>query len=546
MTLTSLSFFVFVIATLVVYYVCPKKFRWMALLAASGAFYCIICYKYLPYVVFTALTTWLGALWLDKYNKQRKSILKEHKSEWEQPVKAKFKRQTLVRKRLILVLILVLNFGILAFLKYYNFFGDWISSIFNWEFTELSLVLPLGMSFYMFQAMGYVIDVYWEKVKPQTNFARLALFISFFPQLVQGPIAIYDELADQLFEGHDLKFENIKYGFELFAWGLFKKMVIADRLVTVVDSILPIKNEIGNAYSLLAIVVYSFQIYMDFSGGIDIVRGIAKALGINMTDNFKRPYFSNSISNFWRRWHISLGRWMRTYLFYPIAVSKAFLALSRAIGNLTRDKEKEYPEGSLWGGTSMAMHLGKVIPGCIATLITFFVVGMWHGANWKFAGYGLFSGIVILISMILDPVFKWVLARLKINVSSTGWKVFQILRTYILVLAAYTFDIADSISDGISMIGRCLTPTMGPTTHLGTAVDLGLETKDWIVAIVGLFIVLLVSLYQERSQKSLRESLSKEPLWLQWALALGLIIAVIIFGLYGPGMSSGEFVYMQF
>lgn len=546
MTLTSLSFFAFVLITVILYYIVPKRFQWMILLAASTAFYCIICLKYIYFIVFTAITVWIGALWLDRYSKVRKQTLKEHKNEWDQTVRSAFKKRTVTGKRLILTLIIILNFGILGFLKYYNFFAEWLSGIFSFQYTELSLVIPLGMSFYMFQALGYIIDVYWEKIKPEKNLAKFSLFVSFFPQLVQGPIAMYDELAGQLFEGHSLKYENIKQGFQLIIWGLFKKMVIADRLIVVVDTLLPVKNELTNSYSLLALVVYAAQIYMDFSGGIDIARGVAEMLGIKMAENFRRPYFSTSISDFWRRWHITLGRWMRTYIFYPIAVSKAFLALSRAISELKIDKEKEYPSDSLWGGMSFAEHLGKVLPGCIATLITFLVVGMWHGANWKYAGYGLYNGLVILMAMLLEPVFNWTLLKLKINVDSTGWKVFKIIRTFIVVLGAYTFDIADGFIDGIKMIGRCLTPTMGPSPHLGSGVELGLESSDWIVAIIGLVIVLLTSTYQERTGKSVRKSLDKEPLWFQWLLTMGCLVAVVLFGVYGPGSSASEFVYMQF
>ena len=546
MTLTSLSFFAFVLITFILYYIVPKRFQWMILLAASTAFYCIICLKYIYFIVFTAITVWIGALWLDRYSKVRKQTLKEHKNEWDQTVRSAFKKRTVTGKRLILTLIIILNFGILGFLKYYNFFAEWLSGIFSFQNAELSLVIPLGMSFYMFQALGYIIDVYWEKIKPEKNLAKFSLFVSFFPQLVQGPIAMYDELAGQLFEGHSLKYENIKQGFQLIIWGLFKKMVIADRLIVVVDTLLPVKNELTNSYSLLALVVYAAQIYMDFSGGIDIARGVAEMLGIKMAENFRRPYFSTSISDFWRRWHITLGRWMRTYIFYPIAVSKAFLALSRAISELKIDKEKEYPSDSLWGGRSFAEHLGKVLPGCIATLITFLVVGMWHGANWKYAGYGLYNGLVILMAMLLEPVFNWTLLKLKINVDSTGWKVFKIIRTFIVVLGAYTFDIADGFIDGIKMIGRCLTPTMGPSPHLGSGVELGLESSDWIVAIIGLVIVLLTSTYQERTGKSVRKSLDKEPLWFQWLLTMGCLVAVVLFGVYGPGSSASEFVYMQF
>ncbi|MCF0229063.1 MAG: MBOAT family protein [Parasporobacterium sp.] len=546
MTLTSLTFFGFVAASLIVYYIVPKKWRYLVLLAASLAFYGIVCFKYFPFIIFTALSTWAGALWLDKVAKDRKALLKEHKAEWDSEQKKKFKHSTIIRRRWILALVLVLNFGILAVLKYYNFLAEWFGNIINMQLPMVGLLLPLGISFYTFQSMGYIIDVYWEKTPAEKNIARFGLFATFFPQIIQGPIAIYSELAGQLYEGHDLSYENIKYGAQLIFWGLFKKMVIADRLAVVFNTLFPVRNSLSNAYSLLLLVVYMVQLYMDFSGGIDIARGVGCMFGINMAENFRRPFFSKSISEFWRRWHISLGKWLKTYLFYPMAVSKAFLRLGTWISKRGKKPSEEIPDDSIWGGFTFAQHLGRVLPGCIGTLITFFIVGMWHGANWRYAGYGLWNGIIILISMILEPVFKWLLRKLRIRVDTAGWRVFQMIRTAILVVLSVVFDIADNLADGISMIGKCFTPVLGPTTHLGTEVSTGIEAADWIVVITGLLIVFAVSLYQEKTGKHIRESLSRQPLWIQWTLGIGCVVVVAILGMYGPGVASGEFVYMQF
>lgn len=545
MTITDLTFFGFVLATVIVYYVCPKKFRWLVLLAASVAFYVIVCAKYIPYIIFTALSTWAGGLWMGHVSTTRKAELKSHKEDWDRATKNRFKKQTTKNKRLILVLVLLLNFGILAFLKYYAPVANWINGMAGVQSSVLDLVLPLGISFYTFQAMGYIIDVYWDKTAPQKNPLKFFLFVSFFPQIIQGPIGIYNDLAQQLYDGHALKYENIKYGFQLILWGLFKKMVIADRLVVPYNNLLALKENLGNGYSLLTVLLFAVQIYMDFSGGIDIIRGVAQMLGINMAENFKRPYFSVSVTDFWRRWHASLGHWMRTYLFYPIATSSLFLGMGEKIG-AAKKEDKEYREDNIWGG-SLAEHLGKVIPGCIATLITFLVVGIWHGSNWAYVGYGLYNGLVILFAMLLDPIFKWLMAKMHIQTESVGWHVWRIVRTFIVILGSFVFDSSDSLTGGLRMLGRCMTPILGPTTHLGnTPPNLGLESTDWFVILFGLLIVLAVSLYQEISKKHVREQLDKQTLWLQWALTLGCLFAIIIFGMYGPGVSSGEFVYMQF
>jgi len=546
MTITSLYYLAFVLLTLIVYYVFPKKLRWTVLLAASAAFYGIVCLKYIPFIIFTILSTWAGGIWLDRYNSDRQEFFKANKSGWDSEKKKAYKHTTMIRKRLILSLVLVVNFGILAVLKYYDFMAGWLGSILNFQAAPLGILLPLGISFYTFQTMGYIIDVYWEKTAPLRNPAKFALFAMYFPQIIQGPIAIYNDLTRTLYEGHELKFENIKYGFQLALWGLFKKMVIADRLILMTDALSPVRNEVSNGYSLLLVIVYAAQLYMDFSGGIDIVRGVSRMFGIEMAINFKRPFFSKSVAEFWQRWHISLCHWLKTYLFYPIAVSRAFLRFGRWISARERHPDVELPEDSIWGGYTFLQHLGRVLPGCIATLITFFIIGMWHGANWKYAGYGLWNGIIILAAKILEPFFRWVLERLGIRTDTSGWRIWQILRTVIIVGLSFAFDVADNMADSLKIIWKCITPALGPTTHLGHGISIGLELPDILVAVTGLVIVFAVSLYQERSKQSVRVSIDRQPMWISWILTLGCAVAVAVFGMYGPGISTGEFVYMQF
>lgn len=545
MTLTSLSFFAFVLAVLVLYYVIPKKFRWIVLLAASAAFYAIVCLKYMPFIVFTSITTWLGALLLDKYATTRKDELKSHKSDWDSDIKKAYKQKTLMTKRWILTLVLVLNFGILAVIKYFDYMSEWLSGLFHIPAISLGILLPLGISFYTFQSMGYIIDVYWGKTAPEKNYAKFALFVSFFPQIIQGPIAIYDDLAKQLYEGHDLQYENIKNGFMLILWGLFKKMVIADRLIVILNAILDNRPGLYNYYGAIATLVYAAQLYMDFSGGIDISRGVARMLGINMAENFRRPFFSRTVAGFWRRWHISLCHWLRTYLFYPIAVSKAFLRFGKWIGSHAKKKEEKLPADSLWGGFTFIEHMGRVLPGCIATLLTFFIVGMWHGANWKYAGYGLWNGIIILISMLLEPAFKYICKKAKINTQSFGWILWQIIRTFAISMVGFAFDIGNDMKDSIRMVLDCLHP-MARASSVPVELNIGLKTADYGVILFGLILVFAVSLYQECSKKSIRDTLMKKPLWIQWVLMLGCLLCVVILGMYGPGVAANEFVYMQF
>ena len=307
MTYTSINFIFFVLGTALIYFVLPwKKYRWTVLLAASAIFYCLASYKYAVFILFTALSTMLIGLWLDRVNTNAKALLKSKKGEWDRDQKKQFKNKLKVKKRWIMAFCLILNFGILAFLKYYNFFAGSLNDILGsfgvtFSVPTLTLFLPLGISFYTFQSMGYIVDVYREKVKPQTNPFKFLLFVSFFPQIIQGPISNYEQLGHQLFEPHDFDYTRFKHGAQLIIWGFFKKLVIADRAVVAINTVTSSYlnyNKYSGTTLTFTILLYAFQLYADFSGGIDISRGVAQMLGIDMIENFKRPYFSKSINEY--------------------------------------------------------------------------------------------------------------------------------------------------------------------------------------------------------------------------------------------------------
>lgn len=529
MTFTSLYFFGFVALALILYYALPKKIRWIILLIASVVFYSICSYKYVAFIVFTALSTYFGARWIYSISQKTKEQVKANKGVWTIEEKKKYKDKSIKNKRLVLALILVLNFGILFVLKYSNFVVGSVVTLLGLPAVELGFVLPLGISFYTFQTTGYAIDVYRDKTKAEKNFAKFALFVSFFPQIIQGPIAVYDDLAHQLYEGHDIDFDNLKSGFTLILWGMFKKMVIADRLAVLINIVTEDNSKFGGEIILLTALTYAAQLYMDFSGGIDIARGVGELFGITMAENFKRPYFSKSIAEYWRRWHITLGAWMKNYVFYSLAMSKAFLKLGK------KTKEK-------LGG-----HIGKVLPGSIATFIVFLLIGIWHGDNWKYVGFGLWNAIIIFASNLLEPVFENINKALKIRTKTLSFRIVQMIRTFIIVLIGYYFDIADGLKNALVMIKRSVFDC-----HLGNFIEkkvrwsLGLTAKDWIIVAIGLVIVFCVSLYQERSQKQVRDTLAKQSIWFQYVVLIALMVIIFTFGMYGPGVNAGEFVYMQF
>ena len=316
MTLTSLSFYLLVLALLVLYYLVPKRFQWVVLLIGSYAFYAFVCLRYMGFIVITTLTTYFGARGMDAMTARMEQTVAAHKQDWEREARKAYKKRCKSRRKALMIGILVFNFGILAVLKYYNFFAESMEALFasvglTVSLGHIGLLLPLGISFYTFQSMGYVLDVYREKVPAERNVGKLALFVSFFPQIIQGPIGVYDQLAHQLYDEHKYNFDNIRYGAELILWGFFKKLVIADRAVGMIHTVAGAYTDYAGTYVLLAALVYALQLYADFSGGIDISRGVAQMFGITMGENFRRPYFSRTLTEYWHRWHISLGDWLR-------------------------------------------------------------------------------------------------------------------------------------------------------------------------------------------------------------------------------------------
>ena len=527
-------------ATVLLYFLLPlKKCKWVVLLAASYFFYLCASYKFAAFILFTTISTYLFALWIDKVSQNSKAKVKANKANWDKEQKKKYKNKIKIQKRLIMALVLVLNFGILAFLKYYNFFAGSLNDllgIFGIAFSAptLKLILPLGISFYTFQSMGYIVDVYREKVAPEKNPLKLALFVSFFPQIIQGPISFYDQLAHQLYEPHKFDFTRFKHGMQLILWGYFKKLVIADRAVIALTTVTDNYTAYNGTTITFTVLLYALQLYADFSGGIDISRGVAQIFGIDMAQNFKRPYFAKDINDYWRRWHITLGAWLKNYVFYPIAMSKQFINMSKNIKN------------TKFGNTKAGSHIAKVLPTSIASLIVFLIVGIWHGANWKYVGFGLWNGLIIMISILLKPVFDFVLAKLHINPKSFLYGVFQMFRTFIVVLVGYVFDIAPSFSGAVNMIKLSLFDQ-----HIRAGIsqicNLGVGKKDYVVLLIGMLVIFVVSVIQERnSSTSLRVMLDKKPLILRWSLTLVCLVTVLIFGIYGPGYNPAEFVYMQF
>ena len=550
MALTSLPFAAFALITGIIYFALPKKeHRWVVLLIASSFFYVYNSFQYTVFILITIVTIYLAAGKMAAITAETKAAVKAHKAEWSKDEKKAFREAANKSKRRVLAATLLLNFGILFLLKYFNFLSGSISAMLGGspdDSLQIHLLLPLGISFYTFIATGYLIDVYRETAEPERNIFKFALFVSFFPQIIQGPISSFEKLHHQLIEPHDPEWINFKQGVMNISWGVFKKIVIADRVWIAIKAYNAnggihggtVDGEAFAGYGgtavLFVALLYALQLYADFSGGIDISRGICQVIGIDLEVNFHRPYFSRSISEYWRRWHITLGAWMKNYVFYPVAMSGIAKRISTSIAE------------SRFGQTAAGKHTAKVFTTAMASFIVFMLIGIWHGANSRYIGFGLWNGIIIMLSALLGPVYDRSRAALHINSDAAWWKLFQMLRTFIIVLVGYYFDIAENFTNALQMLWLTLTD-QSLSVFREQLPSLALVKEEYAAVLICTLVLLYFSIRMEKmSVDTPAEVLERRSGPVQWLALFLLLICILIAGVYGPMADPADFIYMQF
>ena len=530
MLFTSYRFLAFLLVLFVLYYVIPKKTQWMLLLVASYVFYAFAGWEYFIFMGITTLSTYGAGLLIDRNHGRQKAYLAEHKAELSKEEKKAYKEKQKNKRFAIMASCLVLNFGILAVLKYTNFMIANINGVLEMTGSDKvlafqDLILPLGISFYTFQSMGYLIDIHRGKYGAQKNVLKFALFVSFFPQLIQGPISRYDDLEKGLFGQHAFDWHTVSFGLQRILWGYFKKLVIADRMLIGVNAIIGDTESFTGFYVFLGMLFYALQLYADFTGGIDITIGIAQVLGIKMQENFNRPYFSKGIKEYWRRWHISLGAWFTDYLFYPISVCKPMLKVSK------------------WSRKLLGEQVGKRVPVYAASIAVWFVTGIWHGSAWNFIVWGLGNCFFIMLSQECEPLYEKFHNRFAVK-EKMWFKAFQIGRTFLLMSSLRMLDCYRDVPMTFRMFGSMFTDwNIGEVLSTGIW-NLGLGLHDYIVLLIGTVILLTVSLVGRRG--SVRDKIASKPMWVSMAVFGGMFIAVILFGAYGMGYDASQFIYNQF
>ena len=524
MLFTSIEFVAFMAAVFLLYYLVPKKWQWGLLLVASLFFYWCADPMYLIFVGVTVVSTYAVSRLLEKVNATQKAYLQEHKDLTKEDKKA-YKAKMKAKKWHLLLLCLIFNIGILSVTKYTNFVINNINSFLSGgKLGLVDMIVPMGISFYTFQTMGYIIDVYRGKQAAQTNLFKLALFTTFFPQMVQGPISRYGDLSKTLYEPHRFERKTVSYGAMRIVWGYFKKVVIADRLITGVTTLIGGEMYSG-AYVFVAMLFYAFQLYCDFTGGIDITIGIAQTMGIKLAENFNLPYFSKNIKEYWNRWHITMGTWFTDYIFYPISVCKPMLKLSK------------------WSREHLGPAVGKRVTVYLSSFAVWLTTGIWHGAAWNFIVWGLANWVVIMVSQELEPLYE---KFHQFRIYRTAiYDVFQIIRTILLMSAIRMFDCYRDVPLTFKMVGSMFTEGNWNVLFNGSLLNIGLSVADYAVLGVGLLIVFSVSLFKYRKNTSVRDGLYKHATLFYGVMAL-LILTILIFGAYGIGFDSSQFIYNQF
>lgn len=530
MLFTSYEFIGFLFLLIVLYYLVPRKYQWKLLLAGSYLFYCVSGWKNLIFILVTTASTYLAARKIGALHTVREDYLKQHKKEMTREERKSYKESIKKIQWRLLLLCLFFNFGILAVLKYTNFAIANVNALLSLVHSRsqigfLTLMLPMGISFYTFMSMGYVIDVYRGKYPAEQNPGRVALFVSFFPQLIQGPISRFDDLKETLFSEHSFDWDQIRLGFWRILWGYFKKVVIADRILTAVTTIVGNPDTYDGIYVFVGMMFYALQLYADFTGGIDITIGIAQMLGIRVKENFIRPYFSKNITEYWRRWHISLGSWFTEYIFYPVSVCKPMLDFSRF-------SRKHFGD-----------YIGKRMPVYVASLAVWFTTGIWHGASWNFIVWGLLNGLIIIVSQECQPLYERFHSRFHVA-GTFGWRLFQVVRTVLLMSSLRMLDCYRDVPLTFRMFGDMLIHSRISQLFDGRLMSLGLTAADYGVLILGTVLLMGVSLAGRK--ENLRDKLALQPFAVRTALVYACFLAVLIFGAYGVGYDSSQFIYNQF
>lgn len=497
MIFNSIDFLIFFPITLLIYFILPAKIKQFWLLVASYYFYMCWNAKYALLLLFSTLITYLSGILLEKA--KHLSLPEERRT---------------ACKKLVVALSFVLNLSVLFYFKYINFAFSALAGLFHRihiEFTApaFDIVLPVGISFYTFQALSYTMDVYRDEIYAEKNFPRYALFVSFFPQLVAGPIERSKNLLKQLDRPGTFRFERARDGFLLMLWGYFLKIVLADRLAVFVDTVYADYQTYAGWYLVIATMFFAVQIYCDFYGYSVIAMGAANILGIRLMENFDAPYLSVSVTEFWRRWHISLTSWFRDYLYIPL-------------GGNRKGKLRKY-----WN-----------------RMVVFLVSGLWHGADFTYIIWGGLNGFYQIVEEISKPARDKFVSLFSLNRESIGHKLLCTAGSFVLVDFAWIFFRADRLKDALQIIASLFTAKNPWILFDGSLYQCGIDRANFQLALCCLCILFFAD-YCKKKGIQIRKVIERQDAWFRWLFIAFSVWGILTFGMWGSS-DAANFIYFQF
>lgn len=508
---------VFLTVSLLVYALIPQKRRWLVLLSASCFFYVLNSWRLSVFLLAAVLISWSAALGIERAGAA------------EETPKAVCRR----RRRAVLAAAVAADLAILVFLKYYNFLGGAGDSLLGLAglpplFPQLDwLKLPLGISFYTLEAVSYLADVYLERCPAERNPAKLALFLLFFPTVVEGPVARWGSASETLFAGRMPDFRGCAFAAQRICWGMMKKLIIADRADILVNEIFNHHSQYSGLTVAFGAVLYTVQIYADFSGMIDVSLGSAELFGVRLPENFRQPFFSRTVTEFWRRWHITLGAWLRDYVFFPLSLSHRSMKLRK------------------WGKRRLNPYYATLLPTARAMFFVWLAIGVWHGSGWKYIAYGLYYFVISLAGLLLEPLSARLCRLLRIDRTSRPYRAFQLARTLVFVCCGMMLFRADSLPVFWQMLRSVFAGGGAAPLLDGSLFTHGFDRHDLLATAAGTLAMLLADVLQERGVH-LRTGIAAKPLPLRWGVYLALLLGLVIFGAYGGAYTATDPIYAGF
>ena len=479
MSYISINYYVLVALAVFFYYMFPLKHRWIVLLATSAIFYLKFYHNGWWLVFGSIIVSYVIGICLEKADESQ--------------------------KKMILTIGIIVT--VLPWLFTKNLFD------LSWGLIKskpINLVLPMGISFYTLQIIAYMADVYNGKIAAQRNIFKYALFVSFFPQILQGPIPRYEQLEHQLINGHSFDEHNFSKGICYIIWGFFLKLVIADKAGVFVNTVYNNYPAYAGAYLWVASILYSIQLYTDFLACTILAKGVSKLFGIELIDNFKQPYFATSVKDFWRRWHISLSTWLRDYVYIPLGGNR---------------------RGQLCKFINLA--------------ITFFISGLWHGAGMRFIVWGLLHAFYQICGELTNPVREEIYTKLNVSKESNDKTIFKRIGTFLLINWAWVIFRADSLKQGLGILKNMIV-VFNPWILFNNRIyTLGLDWKDWIILVLGILVLIYAGINHEQDISVSNKVIARR--WpIRWAIMIAAIISIMLVGTYGYGFDNSDFIYGGF